>query len=752
VNLRSEEGNCLKRAPHSPEIPDIPGRWPGFSSGNGSRSMPALSRGLAALLLLVAGLVGPAGALAENDVPADAPATAQADSTSQDPEQPASLLSAAATAADSTAASTQPELHEGMTAAEMAAQFAASRQTVSLADTTVADPWFKKFELKTRVGTKADVRSNNLNGKLEKTFTMRGNSSLKNTFEIGRSDFRQQDKAVDTRTNRVIYNAGNMLPFQLTANGNYDWSKDQTVNNAGFANLNRRTFKSASLVANKKDIQLGFIDSQLKAAAGMSDQHLVNRDIINDVSEEYLDGNFQARTEFAEDVLFTTRVYGRTASGERTLGDDVAPASAGSDSLTAAVKYDRGFGRGRMSVTRGNFENRFLDYRRDSNGSIDTLNDAFSKVVDEVETKDIFTLEWDHEVQIGRLGLKTKLSRDTDDLDFAASAVGRKERLKDTADLTLTLGLSRRDSVALKYGYMYKWDDQRYKGATANRGKQFNKMRQLSLFYGRRLFEDTRFRADWLQELNQDTAENGWNSNDKDRLRTNLALTLEREWSNGFETDMLFSFKRGEEVALHETRSSNNNIKDSYEISPGFNWTINEWLSINQKYRIYIQYVNYDYAGLESINKEDSYNKRGNLSTIVVIRPSDRLELAVRHDFNKRNNATKTETDGSGNSYYSTDSRQSISKIDLGVDFKVMDGVKLEAATYRTRDFKERIGSSITETEVFKGEIWVGAKVDRKWNDWQLSATVKRYNAYGPSVTPASRDFWEADAWLEWGF
>ena len=700
---------------------------PRTKSGNRSRSAMFAGRLGAGLCLLVLVCVGLPVLAAQEQGSQEDSAAAPADSTTEPAQDLLAAAIAAAAAADSAGATRR-----------------------------VAEPLFQGLEITTRAGTANDVRKNNLNGKVETRLSMLRSSTYTNTFEIGRDEYRQQDKVVDSRSDRMTYTSGKLLPFNLTANGNYDWSEDNTINNAGFSNLNKRTTKTGSIIADREKIQLSEIfSSRLRSSAGLNEQHLVNRGVVNDVSEEYLDGSAQLAAVLAEDVKVVTRVYGRTASGDRNLGQFNAPSSAGTDSLNAQLSYDRSFGKGRVKVSRGNFEKRYLDYRKDSNGQIDTLNveNEFDKIVDEVETSNIFAIEYHHEVDIGPFGLAANLSRDTDELGYSASLVGTKEKLRDAVDLSLTFGASR-DSVAIKYSYQYRWDDQRYKGASAYRGKQYNKMRQIDAFYSRLLFTDTHLNCKLRFDLAQDTAENGFNANDKDRLNSDLALTLDRRWDNGFSTDLLFSYKQAEEVALHPTRSSNNNLKDSYEISPSYKWTINEWLSMTQAFRVYIQYVDYVYSELEGVNKEDSYNKRGNLNTLVKIQASERLEFGIRHDFNKRYNATKSATDASGATYYFTDNRQSISKIDLAVDFKIMDGVTLEAATFRTRDFKERFGGNTTETEVFKGEVWVGCKVDRQWGRGarHLSATVKKLHAYGPSVTEASADYWEADAWLELKF
>ena len=49
----------------------------------------------------------------------------------------------------------------------------------------------------------------------------------------------------------------------------------------------------------------------------------------------------------------------------------------------------------------------------------------------------------------------------------------------------------------------------------------------------------------------------------------------------------------------------------------------------------------------------------------------------------------------------------------------------------------------------------MGCRVEQQWgatNPLELSAVVKKYNAFGPSVTETSADYWEADVWLKWEF
>ena len=218
---------------------------------------------------------------------------------------------------------------------------------------------------------------------------------------------------------------------------------------------------------------------------------------------------------------------------------------------------------------------------------------------------------------------------------------------------------------------------------------------------------------------------------------------------------MIFGFKQSGDFSIRESRSSNNNIKDSYEITPGYVWTVAPWLTWDQNYQVFIQYTDYVYSNLEAINRDDNYNKRGNLSTKVTVKPTRRLDLVVRHDYNRRFNATATATDAGGKTFYHKDVIQTISKINFGLTFRAAPGVTLEGATYQTEDLKDSFGRVQTTTRTSAGEVWVGARVNQRWGGAkpvELSAMVKKFNAYGPSVNETSADYWQADIWLKWEF
>jgi hypothetical protein len=618
-----------------------------------------------------------------------------------------------------------------------------------------SEPFIQGLTNEPKAGALANVRQFTYYADLITTLKFQNNSTFRNTFKWSWEEYRKQDKTVQKKDDNFNYGLGSNLPFIFTMNGAWNWSEDKTTNTAGFANLSKRDQKRAGLNAMKSNFKTGFLNNTAKISARIMDQESVNQNQRNNFNEGAIDAGFQSDMRITEGVRIAGRLYGMTLEGDRALGNSTESSSANGDTVGFGVYYKQTTANGRVAVTRSNFQKKYLDFKRNSNGLIDTVGvDEDEKVVNELETNDAISYELENNFRFGRIGVGTRLTRLTSDLDHAQSGVGLREKEQDVMDLSLTYAAGR-DSFAVSYDYLWKWDDQRYKNATEKRGKQYNKARDYEFRYFRDLFRQTQLNLRYHEGLSQDIAEDRHNENDKDRHQADISARLERNWIGKFRATMVFSYQQVQDFNIQESRSSNNNVKDSYELSPGYAWTISPLVSLDQSYRVYIQYTDFSFSALESVNRSDDYNKRGNLATKVIIDPTNRLKITLRHDYNKRFSATKTGTDATGSSFYHRDLNQTINKIELALRFVAVQGVTLEASTYRTRDDRENFGTKDTTTRTLSGEMWVGAQVRRRWgqkNPLELSAMVRKYNAFGPSVTETSSDYWESDIWLKWEF
>lgn len=641
---------------------------------------------------------------------------------------------------------------EGLPAAGVPAGGLAAVGRAAAADSAAAGGfWFSNTP---KSGVKADVRQFGYYSELATDLGFAG-GSFSNTAAWSWDEYRKQDKTLQKRTDNFLYTPARTLPVGLAVTGTWDWSEDMTVNTAGFANLSKRDVKAGALTAEKTGLVLGPLVNSLKTEARLDDQKSENQGQRNDFQEASLGARLQSGWRLADGVTVAGRAYGKTTAGDRYLGNASSPSSASADSLGLGVYYARGSTAGRVAVTRSNFDREYLDFRKNSSGLIDTVGLAEQdKVVSELESNDATSIELENTLHVGRMQLGAKFGRTVDDVDYRVSLVGLKERQQDSMDLSWGVGVGR-DSIVVAYRYLWRWDDQRIKGATASRGRQYTKSRNCDVTWYRTLFAATRMTMKFHEGLDQDIAENVHNQNDKDRQQTDYSVRLERDWPFRFRTTMIFAFKESGDIAIRESRSSNNSIKDSYEITPGYLWTVAPWLTWDQNYQVFIQYTDYVYSGLETVNRDDNYNKRGNLATKVTVKPTRRLDLTVRHEYNRRFNATATATDAGGNTFYHKDVIQTISKISFALVFRPAAGVTVEGATYQTEDLKDSFGRVQTETRTASGEVWLGTKISQRFGQGapgELSAMVKRYYAYGPSVNETSADYWEADVWLKWRF
>lgn len=616
-------------------------------------------------------------------------------------------------------------------------------------------PFFTQIENEPKVGLSAEVREVRTYSDWRSTFKMRRAQSYQNTLNWSWADSRQQEKTSQKRGTQMLYNSGILLPIDLNLTGTWDWSRDETLNNAGLANVASRDFKLMELKLSKSKYDLGRLSNDFETVVGMKDQTAATQGLPNDFSEASIGGRVVSKTKVARGMTVAARVFGQKVGGDRSLGDLTSPSASTTDSLGVRVGFKRRFARGFVEVARGRVEDEYLDFRRNNLGVVDTTGrDEADKIVEEMKTQNATALKFENFSRLGSFSLKTNAAHLSSDLAYKANGLGRTERVDDTFTTTLarTAGA---DSISVTYDYGWAWDDQRTRASTTNRGRQYNKNRALDFYWKRILFEATEAVLKVQNSLQQSIAENQFNQNDRDRLRQETTFELSRVWNSGFRADMLYAYQYSEDISIRSTRSSNNTIKDSYEIAPGYLWPVADWVRLQQNFRLYIQYTDYVYSEMESVNKNDDYNKRGVLGTKVTLDPWERLTLVIKHDYNKRFNATRVRTDATGNSYYSTDDKQTTSKIDLAATFAVAEGITLEGATYDRLDEKETMATGAM-TQNRAGQVWVGMKFVRKYfaatNPLDISCMVKKYSAYGPAVTETTADYWEADVWVKWKF
>jgi hypothetical protein len=617
---------------------------------------------------------------------------------------------------------------------------------------TSGTPFLLSWTKNPEAQMKAEVRKINVNAKFSNNFIFQNQNMLTVSAEYSQDDYRRQDKIVERRKGNLSYSNQDISGFKTTLNMSDNWSENTITNSGGVININKSDVKQTSVGISRDGYQTGDISHDIKLNGKASNQSAIMQNQLNDHSEAQINAGVASAYKPRDWLSLHTGVYAMAESGDRALGQETNPSSAGGDSLRVGAFYTKPKVSGGFTVKHSSFDNRYLDYRRNTNGIIDTIG-ATEKIVQELETKDAISLEWKNKLQFSHASLQTTLARDISENSFQASSAGKREKQQDKFNLTMGIRITKRDSIKVTYGWFWKWNDQTYQGAINSRGKQISRRRDFAVDWNRDLFKHTTLRSAYTTSLSQEIAEGDFNTNDRDRLDTSLNSKMETRFDNGISVSLVFDYKHVEDLSIKREKSSNNNIKDSYEISPGYHLPIASWLEVNQNYRVWIQYTDYIYSFLESVNRDDGYNKRGNLNTEVIIKPNERLKVILKHDYNIKINATGTSSDVSGTNYYNRDQEQKINKVDFSVSYKATDWLALDLTTYKTRDEKIRLGATSTPTDRLSGDIKFGCIAKHDFGTGKsINATVGKVYAHGPNVQEYNSEYWDADIKFSWRF
>ncbi len=665
-----------------------------------------------------------------------------------DPEEAAAQAAADSLAAAEGGAPTMSNLERAAAAARAAAQAAA-------ADTTRAGgpPLLLSWDQAADAAVRAQMQKVDWQAGLTNSFALRDLSIIVLDLDDAHEDYRSQEKIVDRRNGALTYNTDGLKSLTGNLSLARNWSRDEVTNATGLTTANERDVRTANATAQRKELDLFGALHDVNVRGTFTEQQAEQLGMRNDISEGQLDGALRSKVAAGDWLVVRTGLYGATQSGERSLGLQTNPSSTSGDTLRFGAYYDRGAWNGGFTLASSNFDRRYLDYRRNANGVVDTIG-VDEKIVKELESDDAMTLAWDNALRVWGVSFGAKLARDMSQNGFRASGIGLRERHLDRATLDLGFRATRLDSVQFQYGYLWKWDDQTFKGASNPRGRQISKSRDFKFSWVHDLFRHTDLRLAYTTGLSQEIAERMFNQNDRDRLESSLILKLDTTFDNLFKVNLAFDARHLEDISIRRERSANNSIKDTYEVAPGYSWPVAPWLDVAQSFRVWIQFTDYVYSGYEGIDKQDDYNKRGNLNTRISIRVSSRLRVILRHDFDVKSNAKKSRSDAAGRTYYSREQTQDNSKVDVSLNYKPTPWLTLDGATYQARDYKETFGVRVTETERFSGQVSVGGQLQFTSKDGarSLKAGVHRFFAHGPSVQEYNSAYWDADIQMKWSF
>lgn len=636
--------------------------------------------------------------------------------------------------------------------AVLAAMMTGSQSLDALQPSPPELPLILNWDVSPVARVRSEVRKVLYQMDLNNEIAMRDKSNISQSLSTSLDDYRQQDKTVEKRDGSLVYRSATGRNLGGTVNMSRNWSEDRVKNKSGTVNTNKLDYQRAIANLQSSGLRMAGVEWLVTGAGSISDQKSLSQGKPNDISEAALNGMLHGAVNPIDGVAVQAH-YGRiNSSGDKTLGDQSSPTVANGDTVEVNAQYERGRMRGSMKVLRSVASDEYLDWNRNANGIVDTIG-VLDKIIREIKTDDVLRFELQNDFILGMFDVSTSLSREMSENDYMISGVGRTDKLSDVGNLNVGFRPTGRDTLHVNYSYSWRWDDQTYQGATDTRGRQVSKNQDVKIDWSHQLFVNTVVNTSFKNGLSQSTAEKSFNLNDRDRVETNFGTRMDTNWGSGRKVELAFNYQSSEDVSLRQERSSNNSIKETYEISPGYRIPLVTGLTLDQSLSVWIQYTDYVYSDLESVNKTDNYNKRANMNTKFTFRPNQRVSLTARHDLNFKRTSNKSGTTASGSDYYQRDTDQNISKINFSLAYSVNNWLDLEATTYQQRDLKETFSTTSRETERFSGDVAMGGSINRKLGQsGSLKINVLKYYAHGDNVQPAAQEYWDADIQISWRF
>ena len=271
------------------------------------------------------------------------------------------------------------------------------------------------------------------------------------------------------------------------------------------------------------------------------------------------------------------------------------------------------------------------------------------------------------------------------------------------------------------------------------------------------LFRKTKLNLRYHEGLSQEIAQNQFNENDKDRHQSDFSARMERTWASKFRTTMVFAYQQIQDFNIRESRSSNNNVKELLRAFAGICLDHlamaepgPELPGLHPVHRLFLFRVRSGQPGRTTTTSGATWPPRW-----LSIRPAGWTSPCgttttsvsghqVRH---RRRPATCTTAGISTR-------RSARSKCPChfpGRPGSHARGVHLPDQG-RPGNLRHR---PPPRPEPVRGRCGPASRCASRWfqkNPLELSAMVRKYNAFGPSVTETSSDYWEADIWLKWEF
>jgi hypothetical protein len=283
---------------------------------------------------------------------------------------------------------------------------------------------------------------------------------------------------------------------------------------------------------------------------------------------------------------------------------------------TVGTRLDLNFGSKfvlNIDVDRSSFDERRLDFRRNSTGVVDTLDvGANQAIVDrERERSVIDRVAFDLSSQLlPILSLNTNYTQSFEDREFSFSQEGRVRDNRLRMQNTLTLDYLDSGRATLGFVYGNSWFNRRSLSDASFRGRKFNKDYELRLTVNQALMEALSLRLTLTQDLSQIIPTDPSDRDDRDTFSEIADGQLKADPFESLTLTVNGTVKRTDTINVSANRVGENREDRLFDVRGGYAWHVSRKIHLEQVYRMEILFKDF-----HQDDDRDQFNKSGHLNT-----------------------------------------------------------------------------------------------------------------------------------------
>lgn len=604
--------------------------------------------------------------------------------------------------------------------------------------------WMRGPSLTLSGDVRANVSQVELSGSVEATAAVLGGYSASTTLTQANTSFRQLERDVELRGLDASLRGGRNRWANLNLTLSRNTSNDVNVV-AGRDIVIESDDKRAALLLDGKQYLPGRIKWALSGS--VLDVQANNRGTNND--RQLAEGG--ATTRWKQQVLpgttLSARAGGARASGSRQLRGLEVDATTAQDTVGTSLEITRGQPFTiNLDLDRIWFDETRLDFRRNSDGVIDTLNapEGELKVAAENEKQrsDRLSLRFDSRL-LPVVAVGGTYRREFTETTYTFSQEGTLQSGLDRVDADLDFRYADAGSLQAKVSWGDTWNDRRSRGADRFRGRDNRVTKEASLQLLQKVYRRTDLDIKVSQRLSQSIFGEVANKNDRDQLDERIDATLRSKALPRLVLNLGGTIRRTDIVNTDSERVGNNKEDRLFEVTGSYNLQATDRLSFDQSVKMQIVYNDF-----HNSNDRDQFNKQGQMTAGAALDVADGSEFTADYTLDFRSTGRRFDDGRRRVVAYQTNLRSFDHQLRLALSIP-LPFVTLTLNSQRA--FLRRENPSVGEssrTEEDRGEFRAVLSGGRKFLDDRMDfrVDVTRVLAFGPRVREENEDYWIANS------